>query len=141
MPSTNAHPSTLSPLWTIYKPRVFSKRTRNRFINDRTGELISHLGRDPTFPEKLLVNRIISLEWWLCRLDSRIDAGEELSGHAIRGRLAGEQRLRLDLQALGIGPREAPKPAPRHAGPKPKPAAARYDPDDAIQRLLMDAAR
>jgi hypothetical protein len=44
----------------------------------------------------------------LRRLDARLDAGEELSGHAARLRLALENRLRLDLVALGLRP-----PAPR----------------------------
>jgi hypothetical protein len=34
------------------------------------------------------------------------NAGEELSGHALRARLAAETQLRLDLQALGLKRRE-----------------------------------
>jgi hypothetical protein len=37
-----------------------------------------------------------------------IDAGYEPSGHMIRGRLAAETRLRLDLRELGLAP-AAPK--------------------------------
>jgi hypothetical protein len=38
------------------------------------------------------------------RTDARLDGGLELSGHDIRGRLAAEQRLRKDLEILGIRP-------------------------------------
>lgn len=55
----------------------------------------------------LLIQRIIAVEWELRRQDAKIDQGEELSGHAIRGRLAAENRLRLDLQALGLRPTAA----------------------------------
>jgi hypothetical protein len=88
----------------VYNPRVFSRRTKQRFISDRTAELIRHLARAPSYPERLIIARIISLEWELRRLDARIDDGEVLSGHALRARLAAENRLRLDLAALGLKP-------------------------------------
>jgi hypothetical protein len=84
----------------LYSPRKFTARTKARFGVDRTAELVGHLGRAPSYPEQLIIDRIINLEWWLRRLDARLDAGEELSGHAIRARLAAETRLRLDLAAL-----------------------------------------
>jgi hypothetical protein len=92
-----------------YRPRGFNRRSRQRFERDRTAQLARHLGRDPSYPERLIISRICSIEYWLRRLDAAIDAGEELSGHAIRGRLAAENRLRLDLQALGLAP-AAPRP-------------------------------
>jgi hypothetical protein len=63
-----------------------------------------HLGRDPSFPERIIISRIIRVEWELRRTDAKLDAGIELSGHDIRGRLAAENRLRLDLVALGLQP-------------------------------------
>jgi hypothetical protein len=99
------------------QPRVFNKLSRRRFAQDRTEALIAHLGRQPSYPEMLLIQRVISVEWELRRMDAKIDAGEELSGHAIRGRLAAETRLRLDLQALGLQPQTvAAKPTPTLAG-------------------------
>jgi hypothetical protein len=56
--------------------------------------LLGHLGRPATVPEKLIIRRICSIEFWLMRTDARLDGGLELSGHDIRGRLAAEQRLR-----------------------------------------------
>src|SRR5262249_39783299 len=108
MPSANARVSAKT-----YSPRTFSRRTKQRFAADRTRQIVEHLNREPSYPEKLIIDRVVSLEWWLRRPDGRIDAGEELSGHAIRGRLAGETRLRLDLAALGLRPQ--PKPEPRLA--------------------------
>src|SRR3982074_2383833 len=84
----------------LYSPRKFTARTKARFSMDRTAELIGHLGRAPSYPEQLIIDRIVNLEWWLRRLDARLDAGEDLSGHSIRGRLAAETRLRLDLATL-----------------------------------------
>ena len=86
-------------------PRVFNRRTRRRFNLDRHRFLVGHLGREPTYPERLIISRIASLEWWLQLLDSRLDEGKQLSGHDIRGRLAAETRLMRDLQALGLPPR------------------------------------
>jgi hypothetical protein len=91
----------------IFEPQSFSRRTRIRFTARRRAALIAHLGRPVTYPERILISRLIANEWDLRRLDHRLDAGEELSGHAARLRLALENRLRLDLQALGLRP-------PRH---------------------------
>jgi len=93
----------------IYEPRVFTRRTRARFATDRTKELTRHLGRAPSYVELVLIGRVVANEWDLRRLDHRLDAGEELSGHAARLRLALENRLRLDLRELGLKP-VAPKP-------------------------------
>jgi hypothetical protein len=94
----------------FYKPRTYTKRTRLRFERDRTVELIRHLGREPSYPERIIIARCVGIEWELRRLDAKIDSGDELSGHALRARLAGENRLRLDLQALGLRPAAAKPP-------------------------------
>jgi hypothetical protein len=84
----------------IYAPRVFSKRTRARFLRDRTSELTAGLGGAPSYRQRILIGRIVANEWEARRLDAKLDAGEELSGHALRARLAMETRLRLDLRDL-----------------------------------------
>jgi hypothetical protein len=94
-----------------YRPRTHNKRSRQRFERDRTAALIRHLGRAPSYPERILISRTVTLEWDLRRIDARLDAGEELSGHAMRARLAAENRLRLDLQALGLRPVAPPAPS------------------------------
>ena len=66
--------------------------------------ITAHLGRAPSYAERLLIGRLLAIEWELRRQDAKIEAGEELSGHALRARLAAENRLRLDLQALGLQP-------------------------------------
>jgi hypothetical protein len=91
-----------------YRPRRFHKRSKQRFERDRTAQLIHHLGRQPTYPERILISRIVAVEWDLIRIDARLDHGEELSGHAMRARLAGENRLRLDLRELGLAPNAPP---------------------------------
>src|SRR5689334_22431279 len=79
----------------IFTPRTFHRRTRLRFASNRRRELIRHLGREPSYPERLIIERIAAVEWELRRLDAKVDMGEELSGHALRARLAAENRLRL----------------------------------------------
>ncbi len=103
-----AQPASLPRL---REPRIFNKRSRQRFAQDRTRAMIAHLGREPSYPERIVISRVIAVEWELRRLDAKMDAGEELSGHAMRARLAAENRLRLDLQALGLQPIATPEPA------------------------------
>jgi hypothetical protein len=86
----------------VYAPRKFNRRSRQRFCANRRAELLRHLGHRASYPEKLIIERICSIEFWLRGLDARLDRGDELSGHAIRGRLAAENRLRLDLRELGL---------------------------------------
>lgn len=93
-----------------YSPRAFNALTKQRFTLDRWRHLVDHLGRDPSFPERILIGRIVALEWNLLRQDAKVDAGEDLSPHALRARMAAENRLRLDLTALGLRPGKA---APR----------------------------
>ncbi len=81
---------------------------KKRFCANRRAELVRHLGRAPSYPERLIIERICSIEFWLRSLDVRIDQGDELSGHAIRGRLAADTRLRLDLRELGLAPTPSP---------------------------------
>lgn len=62
----------------LFQPRTFNKRTRQRFVYDRMCELIAHLGRDPSYPERILIGRIAANEWDLRKLDARLDDGEEM---------------------------------------------------------------
>ena len=61
----------------IYAPRTFNRRSRQRFTSNRTRELLRHLGRPASYPEKLIIARICSIEFWLRGLDARIDRGDE----------------------------------------------------------------
>jgi hypothetical protein len=103
-PRTPRQKLTNVAMGRLYRPRVFNQQSRGRFERERISELIRHLGRMPTYPEKIIMDRICRVEWELRRTDARLDAGHELSGHDIRGRLAAETRLRLDLLALGLEP-------------------------------------
>jgi hypothetical protein len=95
----------------VYAPRIFNRRSRQRFCANRRAELMRHLGHRASYPERLIIERICSIEFWLRGLDARIDRGDELSGHVIRGRLAAENRLRLDLRELGLKGAEARAPS------------------------------
>jgi hypothetical protein len=108
MARTKAH----APAKTrLYSPRVFSKRTKQRFLAERTAELIRGLHREPSYPERIIIARCVAIEWDLRRTDFMLDQGSEPSGHMLRARLAGENRLRLDLAALGIRPGAPPQPS------------------------------
>lgn len=85
----------------LWRPRIFNQQSRQRFTKDRERQLVAHCGGAPSYPQRVLISRIIRNEWDLMRLDQRMDH-EELSGHAMRARLAMENRLRLDLVALGL---------------------------------------
>ena len=87
---------------TLYSPRRFNKRSRQRFAANRTAELVRHLGHMPSYPERIIIFESDCGRVGPRRLDAKLDAGNELSGHDIRGRQAAENRLRLDLQALGL---------------------------------------
>jgi hypothetical protein len=94
----------------LFSPRVFNKDSRRRFTRHRVHELIEHLGRAPSYTERILLARIVANEWDLRRLDARLDDGEELSANAARLRLALENRLRLDLREIGFSPPKPPVP-------------------------------
>jgi hypothetical protein len=89
----------------LYAPKTYNRRSRQRFAAARTTELVRHLAHEPSFPQRIIISRIIAIEFELRKYDDAIADGVELSGHALRARLAAENRLRLDLVALGMGPR------------------------------------
>jgi hypothetical protein len=95
----------------VYAPRRFNERSKQRFAANRRTELSRHLGRDPSYPERIIIARVIAIEWDLRRTDAMIDDGVEPSGHLLRARLAAENRLRLDLASLGMAPRKPPQPS------------------------------
>jgi hypothetical protein len=88
-----------------HQPRLFNKLTRSRFARERMKALAAHLGRQPTYTEHIIIQRIISIERDLRRQDAKLERGEELSAHALHARLAAENRLRLDLRYLDRVPR------------------------------------
>lgn len=91
-------------------PTAFNTKSKERFMRGRFRELVDHLGRKPSVTERILIQRICALMWMLLKFDERIDEEGlgEVSGHAQRAYLAAENRLRLDLQAIGLAP---PKPS------------------------------
>jgi hypothetical protein len=102
--------STNHSAGALYAPRRFNKRSRQRFAANRTAELIRHLGREPSYVERIVIARIIAIEFWVRSIDAKLDRGEDLNGHDIRGRLAAENWLRLDLRELGLRPAAARAP-------------------------------
>lgn len=101
----------LSDTNVLFAPKRFNKRTWQRFRRNRRGELIRHAGGAPSTTQLILIDRIVHNEWDLRRLDLQLSEGE-LSQHAMRTRLAMENRLRLDLQALGFRAAAAKPPTP-----------------------------
>lgn len=84
-----------------YHPRRFTPTTKQRFFRDRRRGYIDHLGGTASRAQLTLIDRVIRCEWDLLRLDARADEGD-LSDHALRTKLALENRLRLDLVAIGL---------------------------------------
>jgi hypothetical protein len=85
-------------------PRVFNAKSRERFMRRRYRELAIHIGHPPSATERVLLERIVRLQWMLLRMDQRIEEEGlgELSGHAQRAMLAAENRLRCDIALLGL---------------------------------------
>ena len=100
----------LSDAQVLFEPKKFNLRTWQRFRRNRTAELVRHIGGEASTAQAILVSRIVRNEWDLRRLDVQMMTGE-LSQHAMRTRLAMENRLRLDLQALGMRPAEPKTPS------------------------------
>ena len=92
------------PATSLYAPRTFNRRSRQRFTAARSAELLRQLGREASYAERILIERLIATEFELRKMDAHIDAGEELPAHTLRARLAAENRLRLDLRELGLMP-------------------------------------
>jgi hypothetical protein len=85
----------------LFEPKKFNVRTWQRFRRNRTSELVRHVGGEASTAQSILIARIVRNEWDLRRLDVQMMTGE-LSAHAMRARLAMENRLRLDLRELGM---------------------------------------
>lgn len=85
----------------IFEPKKLTAKTLQRFRRRRTAELVQHVGGMPSSAQQILIARIVRNEWDLRRLDAAMNEGE-ISAHAMRTRLAMENRLRLDLRDLGL---------------------------------------
>lgn len=94
----------------LREPRVFNRLSRQRFVADRTRFLIEHLGRAPSYPERILINRVATTEFDLYRFDAMLDGRGEISTHILEARTAAEARIRRDLKALGLKPGAAATP-------------------------------
>jgi hypothetical protein len=92
-------------------PTTFNWLSRTRFRKNRMDALFRHIGHKPSIVEQILVDRIISMEWALRRLDVRL-AQEDLTSDQLRAALRSmvpvECQLRMDLMAIGLQP--APQP-------------------------------
>lgn len=87
----------------LYRPRVFNSTTKQRFCRDRRRRLLAHLGGRASDVQLVLIDRIVAVEWSVCRLHSRLDDGE-LSQHGARELLAFHNHLRLLTRELGLKP-------------------------------------
>ena len=94
----------------LFKPLTFTKRSRQRFSRVHTAELVASLGHDPSYAERLLIDRLVASLWNQARAEAQMDDGEALSPHAAREYNATGNRIRLDLIALRL---KAPAPTPK----------------------------
>lgn len=97
----------------LYGPKTATARARQRFFASRTRDFGRHLGANPSIAQRILMTRAIRCEWDLRLLDRRLDEEGELSQHAVHLRASLENRLRLDLSALGLKA-EPERAAPLH---------------------------
>lgn len=107
-----------------------------RFRRRRTAELVRHIGGQPSAAQSILMSRIVRNEWDLRRLDAALNAGE-ISAHAMRTRLAMENRLRLDLRELGMKSVAERAPSLREYLAESEPAAGEQgDADSAAPEIV-----
>jgi hypothetical protein len=84
----------------LYRPREFNALSKARFFRDRRKRLLQHIGGRPDATQALTIDRVVAIEWTICRLQQRLDAGK-LSPHASREILAFHNHLRLLMRSLG----------------------------------------
>jgi hypothetical protein len=86
----------------LYIPRRFNAVTRSRFFFDRKREYLKQLGHSPSTSELVNLHRAIEMEWVSLRAAGRLNRDGELPEGPARAWLAAENRMRLDLKALGF---------------------------------------
>lgn len=127
---------TTSDEMRLYRPRKFTRTTKQRFFRDRKVGLVRHVGGAPSRAQLTLMARIVQCEWDLLKLDAVMDAGE-LSPHAMRTRLAMENRLRLDLRELGMKSVAERAPSLREYLAESEPGAGEHgDTDSAAAEIV-----
>jgi len=84
----------------LYRPREFNSLSKTRFFRDRRKRLLQHIGGRPDARQAVTIDRCISIEWSILRLQARMDAGD-ISEHAARELLAFHNHLRLLMRSLG----------------------------------------
>ena len=85
----------------LYTPRKYNATTKQRFARDRWRRLIAHLGGSATDVQKILLGRLIDLEWEAARLAARRDEGK-ISDHDYRVFMALQNHVRLLGRELGL---------------------------------------
>ena len=101
------------------KPTLYSKhplikvdrRTKEaRLMKQVRAELEAHVGPNPSYPQRVLIDRAVFLTLRVAQIDAKILAGEELTTHDSNFALAWNNSLRRTLLALGVEAWTPPPP-------------------------------
>jgi hypothetical protein len=83
---------------------VDGRSREGRFLRQSEAELVSHLGREPSFGERLLIRRITKATLQLEIFDQKLSDSGWFTAHDARAFSALSNQVRLGLRDLGLKP-------------------------------------
>ena len=102
---------TTRPIGPYCRPVTLAQldgRTREAALMRRVRtELVAHVGGNPTFPQRLLIERAVILSLRCAQIDAKILEGQPLTLHDSNFALAWNNALRRTLVELGAEPATA----------------------------------
>jgi hypothetical protein len=107
------HPAHTSAIGPYCSPLALAKldgRTREAALMRRVRtELTAHVGGNPTFPQRMLIDRAAVLALRIAQIERQMVTGETLSLHDNNHAIAWHNAYRRTLSAIGLEP-AAPAP-------------------------------
>jgi hypothetical protein len=105
-------PATAPTIGPYSRPLALAKldgRTREAALMRRVrAELTGHVGGNPTFPQKCLIERAAVLALRMAQIDQKIMTGEDLTTHDNNHAIAWHNAYRRVLTSLGLEPATPP---------------------------------
>jgi hypothetical protein len=97
----------------IAKGLLDGRSANGRYVRQTKAELIKHLGRPPTFPERMLIEQTAIIGLRLALAAEKIGAGEVLTINDNNQMIAWQNAFRRNLVELGLEPAPDPSARPR----------------------------
>jgi hypothetical protein len=107
-------PGKIRKVGPYSSPNILAKldgRTREAALMRRVrADLTVHVGGDPTFPQRLLIDRAVVLALRVAQIEAKMIAGETLTLHDNNHAIAWHNAFRRTIAALGLGPAATAQP-------------------------------